>query len=98
MPALTFEPSVAPHPRVALCAQSGELLFYWIDAFDYEGTIFLFGRAKITDQYKTVSSCLVVNGVERNVFVLPRPFMLADADVRPAWRIPCLVLACLCGG
>jgi DNA polymerase alpha subunit A len=57
--------------------------FFWLDAYehyDQPGKIYLFGKVKVEDTKanvtsadpKFVSCCVVVNDVQRNLFVLPR--------------------------
>lgn len=73
-------------PTVA--GEDGEevLKFFWLDAFEAEnhkaGTIYLFGKVWNEASGTFVSSCVTVEGLERNLFVLPRALKLdRDGDV-----------------
>lgn len=50
----------------------GSMYMFWIDAYEKNGVVYLFGKvfSKSTGVY--TSCCVVVNGIERNLFVLPR--------------------------
>ncbi|KAJ1938565.1 DNA-directed DNA polymerase alpha catalytic subunit pol1, partial [Linderina macrospora] len=48
---------------------TGDLCMYWLDAFEKNGNIYLFGKTPANGSYQ--SCCVQVSGVERNVFVLP---------------------------
>jgi hypothetical protein len=62
----------------------GSMLMYWLDAYEDSwnspGDIYLFGRALLPDGKSTTSCCVKVNGVERNVFVLPREYSRDDEE------------------
>lgn len=54
-------------------------LFYWIDAIENLGTVYLLGKVyDKKNKKKYVSCCVTVNSVERNLFVLPRNRLLDD--------------------
>ena len=59
----------------------GSLKMYWIDAFERNGVVYLFGKVKKLIQKtlnkvdgKYVSCCASVNNIQRNLFILPRKF------------------------
>jgi len=60
-------------------AQGNRLKFFWLDFHEAGGTIYLFG--KVFDQLssKHVACCVIVEGMQRNLFVLPRP-TIVDED------------------
>jgi len=59
--------------------KNGEyFLFYWIDAMENQGTVYLLGKVYDKRNKKFVSCCLTVNNVMRNLFVLPRNYLLND--------------------
>ncbi|OMJ29321.1 DNA polymerase alpha catalytic subunit [Smittium culicis] len=45
---------------------------FWLDAFENNGTVYLFGKTPIKSSNQYLSTCIAVNGIERNLFVLPR--------------------------
>ena len=58
-------------------AEDGSLHFFWIDAYEDQfnapGTVYLFGKVRSAEAPGGFASCAVVlKGLERNVFVLPR--------------------------
>jgi len=53
-------------------------LFYWIDAMEKMGTVYLLGKVYDKKNKKFVSCCVTVNNVMRNLFVLPRDYLLDD--------------------
>lgn len=49
--------------------------FFWMDATESQGVIYLYGRIAVDEpggQRKFVSSCCVIHGNQRNLFVLPK--------------------------
>lgn len=58
--------------------ENGSLHMWWYDAYERKekGYVYLFGKVlnKTTDKY--VSCCVTVKNIERNLFVLPRPYEL----------------------
>ena len=62
-----------------LLDDNGELTLFWLDAreepWNCPGRIYLFGKALVpgtTDKF--VSCCVLVNNMERNLYVLPRSY------------------------
>ncbi|ORX75533.1 hypothetical protein BCR32DRAFT_210201 [Anaeromyces robustus] len=59
--------------------KNGEyFLFYWIDAMENMGTVYLLGKVYDKKNKKFISCCVTVNNIERNLFVLPRKFLLDE--------------------
>ena len=62
--------------------EDGSLHMYWLDAFEdpynAPGTVYLFGKVRSDDATGFSSCAVVVKGLERNVFVLPRERHLID--------------------
>ncbi|ORZ15507.1 DNA polymerase family B-domain-containing protein [Lobosporangium transversale] len=52
--------------------EDGTLRMYWIDACEVKGVVYLFGKVlqKATNTF--ISCCVVVQNMERNLYVLPR--------------------------
>ncbi|KAJ1969756.1 DNA-directed DNA polymerase alpha catalytic subunit pol1 [Dispira parvispora] len=56
------------------------LIMYWTDAFEKDGLVYLFGRAKASHGERYPSVCVKVTNLERNLYFLPREFKLDDKD------------------
>ena len=62
------------------------LPFFFLDAHEdiaHHGTVFLFGRVPVDAskvEGETVSACAVVSGMQRCMFVVPKPDVFDDAD------------------
>ncbi|KAJ3276787.1 DNA-directed DNA polymerase alpha catalytic subunit pol1 [Terramyces sp. JEL0728] len=52
------------------------LYMFWIDAFEKDGAVYLFGKVESNGTF--VSCCVQVKNIERNLFLLPRKFKLDD--------------------
>lgn len=67
---------VAPNVDSAIGAdvlnEDGSMYMFWIDAFERNGVIYLFGKVFSRGQAKNLSCCVAVHNVQRNLFVLPR--------------------------
>ncbi|KAI8892872.1 hypothetical protein BC833DRAFT_610404 [Globomyces pollinis-pini] len=59
----------------------GHLYFFWIDAFEKNGLIYLFGKILQKTSGKYISCCVTVQGMERNLFVLPRQRKVDANDI-----------------
>ncbi|CAG8521750.1 12867_t:CDS:10, partial [Dentiscutata heterogama] len=51
---------------------------FWIDAYEKQGNVHLFGKIFDKDANLYVSCCLIVKNIDRNIFVLPRQYKLDD--------------------
>ncbi|KND02063.1 DNA polymerase (pol2) [Spizellomyces punctatus DAOM BR117] len=58
--------------------EDGSLRMYWLDAFEKDGVVYLFGKVLKKKEGSYVSCCVIVNNMQRNVLVLPREKMLDD--------------------
>ena len=52
--------------------QDGSLRIFWLDHMEQDGAIHLVGKALDRATWKYVSTCVTVNGIQRNLFVKPR--------------------------
>lgn len=72
-PPKVVESSSAPvQTRVNAIESDGSLKFFWYDHVEVDGKVTLFGKVKDRDSGKFVSGSVVVEGIERCLFVLPR--------------------------
>ncbi|OMJ08240.1 DNA polymerase alpha catalytic subunit, partial [Smittium culicis] len=60
-------------------ADSESFDMFWLDAFENNGTVYLFGKTPIKSSNQYLSTCIAVNGIERNLFVLPRILPSAES-------------------
>ncbi|KAJ1956569.1 DNA-directed DNA polymerase alpha catalytic subunit pol1, partial [Linderina pennispora] len=65
----TSQPA-APSQTDVPALEKGDLCMYWLDAFEKNGKVYLFGKIQTAAGYQ--SCCVQVSGIMRNVFVLPR--------------------------
>ncbi|KAJ3189315.1 DNA-directed DNA polymerase alpha catalytic subunit pol1 [Gaertneriomyces sp. JEL0708] len=56
--------------------EDGSLRVYWIDAWENHGVVYVFGKVQTKTDGKYVSCCIIVNNVQRNIYVLPRERMV----------------------
>lgn len=60
--------------------------FFWLDHFEIQGTVHLFGKVWDRSSDRYVSCCVSVGGIERCIFLQPRDKMLVNghpSDVTP---------------
>jgi DNA polymerase alpha subunit A len=57
-----------------LMEDDGSIYMYWIDAFEKNGNVFLFGKVMHKETQTYVSCCINIKGIERNLFILPRTY------------------------
>ncbi|KAJ2789113.1 DNA-directed DNA polymerase alpha catalytic subunit pol1, partial [Coemansia guatemalensis] len=58
----------SPHTAPA----DGELMFFWLDMLEKNGTLYVIGKTPGGAGGELESCCVKVTGIERNVFLLPR--------------------------
>jgi DNA polymerase alpha subunit A len=60
--------------NITVLEDDGSLRMFWLDYADIHGKLFLIGKVldRTTSEKKYVSCCLTVEGLERNLFILPR--------------------------
>jgi DNA polymerase alpha subunit A len=51
----------------------GTLKLFWLDQMEMDGVVHMVGKVLDRNTGRYVSACLSVNGIERNLFVKPRP-------------------------
>lgn len=52
--------------------EDGSLHFYWLDYLENDGKVYFIGKVIDKETNGYVSCCVTVEGIERNLFVLPR--------------------------
>ncbi|KAI8978630.1 DNA polymerase family B-domain-containing protein [Pilobolus umbonatus] len=79
----TFAQSITKqeNSNIDILQSDGTLDMWWYDAYERldKGYVYLFGKVlnKVTNEY--ISCCVIVKNIERNLFVLPRPYYLDDS-------------------
>jgi DNA polymerase alpha subunit A len=58
--------------QISALEPDGSLRFYWLDYLEHEGKLYFVGKLKDKVSNAWVSCCVTVEGVQRNLFVLPR--------------------------
>ncbi|KAH7920526.1 hypothetical protein BV22DRAFT_1073766 [Leucogyrophana mollusca] len=60
--------------------EDGTLRLFWLDFLEHNGKLFLTGKVKDKASSTWVSACLAVEGLERNLFVLPRSLRVEQEE------------------
>lgn len=58
--------------NISALETDGSLRFFWLDYLEHEGKLYFIGKLKDKASGSWVSSCVTVENLERNLFVLPR--------------------------
>ncbi|KIJ54743.1 hypothetical protein M422DRAFT_24648 [Sphaerobolus stellatus SS14] len=69
---------------ITVLEEDGSLQFYWIDYLENDGKVYFIGKVKDKQTNGYVSCCVTVEGIERNLFVLPRDRRADDEDEIPS--------------
>ena len=72
----------------------GSFRFFWFDYLEHEGVLYFIGKTLDKNSNSYVSCCVAVTNLQRNLFVLPRPFQLDNEgfetdivpDMQAVWR------------
>lgn len=59
--------------------ENGSLHFYWLDYQEDNGVVHLVGKALDRQSGKYISACVTIQGIQRNLFVKPRPKRFSGA-------------------
>ncbi|KAG8857126.1 DNA-directed DNA polymerase alpha catalytic subunit pol1 [Serendipita sp. 411] len=72
--------------KVQATEEDGSIRMFWLDYLEVEGKVYLVGKVVDKATRHFVSACVVVEGMERNLFVLPRERRMEDGyetDIQP---------------
>ena len=58
--------------NVLAVEEDGSLRFYWIDYLELDGKVYFVGKVLDKQTNRYVSCCVTVEGLERNLYILPR--------------------------
>jgi DNA polymerase alpha subunit A len=90
-PLSTATTSATSSSKISALESDGSLRFFWLDYLEHEGRLFFIGKVKDKASGDWLSCCISVEGIQRNLFVLPREKQveqdedgqLCDTDVVP---------------
>ena len=71
-PLNTSSTSFGNNSNVSALEPDGSLRFFWLDYLENDGKLYFIGKLKDKDSGAWVSCCVTVEGLQRNLFVLPR--------------------------
>jgi DNA polymerase alpha subunit A len=90
---LSASSSAVTSHKIAALEPDGSLRFYWLDYLEHEGKIYFIGKLKDKMSGSWVSCCVTIEGLQRNLFVLPREKrveedegQLYDTDIIPEMK------------
>ena len=69
---LSSNSTSAKPTQISALEPDGSLRFYWLDYLEHEGKLYFVGKLKDKVSNVWVSCCVTVEGIQRNLFVLPR--------------------------
>ena len=58
----------------------GSLRMFWLDYLEHGGKLYLIGKVKDKTSNTWASACLSIQGMQRNLFVLPRPLRVVQEE------------------
>ncbi|KAI9099252.1 DNA polymerase family B-domain-containing protein [Phlyctochytrium arcticum] len=64
--------------RADILEADGSLRMFWFDAMEKDGVVYLFGKVLNRRDGSYISTCAVVQNIQRNLFILPREYVLDD--------------------
>ena len=80
-------PSNLPSSKVRALEEDGTLRFFWFDYQEQGGIVCLVGKVLDKSTGRYVSACVSIQGIQRNLFVLPRPRQMDgeyETDITPS--------------
>ena len=63
---------------ISALEEDGSFRFFWLDYLEHEGVLYFIGKTLDKNTKSYVSCCVTVTNLQRNLFVLPRPYQLDD--------------------
>ncbi|KAK7051399.1 DNA-directed DNA polymerase alpha catalytic subunit pol1 [Paramarasmius palmivorus] len=66
--------------NISALEEDGSLRFYWLDYLEHEGHLYFIGKLKDKTSGAWVSCSVTVEGLERNLFVLPRQKRVEEGE------------------
>ena len=66
--------------QISALEADGSLRFYWLDYLELDGKLYFVGKLKDKVSNAWVSCCVTVEGIQRNLFVLPREHRVEEDE------------------
>jgi len=63
---------------ISALEDDGSFRFFWLDYLEHEGVLYFVGKMLDKNTNSYVSCCVTVANLQRNLFILPRPFQLDE--------------------
>lgn len=60
--------------------EDGNLHMFWLDYLEHSGKLYLIGKVKDKTSNTWASACLSIQGIQRNLFILPRPLRVVQDE------------------
>ncbi|KIJ65181.1 hypothetical protein HYDPIDRAFT_27902 [Hydnomerulius pinastri MD-312] len=72
--------SSASKTSINALEDDGTLKMFWLDYLEHGGKLYLIGKVKDKASNTWASACLAIQGIQRNLFVLPRPLRVVQEE------------------
>lgn len=79
-PSAKASSSTLPASKISALEPDGSLRFFWLDYLEDSGKVYFIGKLKDKNSGTWVSCTITVEGIQRNVFFLPRKRMVEEDD------------------
>ncbi|KAF9219738.1 hypothetical protein BS17DRAFT_760418 [Gyrodon lividus] len=73
-------PAFSSKTSINALEDNGTLHMFWLDYLEHGGKLYLIGKVKDKTSNTWVSACLAIQGIQRNLFVLPRPLRVFQEE------------------
>ncbi|KAH0836440.1 putative DNA polymerase alpha subunit [Lanmaoa asiatica] len=77
---LGSKPAFSSKTSVNALEDDGSLHMFWLDHLEHGGKLYLIGKVKDKTSDTWASACLSIQGIQRNLFVLPRPLRVVQDE------------------
>ena len=77
---LGSKPAFSSKASVNALEDDGSLRMFWLDYLENSGKLYLIGKVKDKTSDTWSSACLSVQGIQRNLFLLPRPLRVVQEE------------------
>jgi DNA polymerase alpha subunit A len=70
---MTLKPNTSANTKSSnVLEKNGDFHFYWLDYLEVDGNIYFTGKTRDKQQGIWLSCCVIVESIERNLFIFPR--------------------------
>ncbi|KAF8552703.1 hypothetical protein OG21DRAFT_1511107 [Imleria badia] len=77
---LGSKPAFSSKTSINALEDDGNLHMFWLDYLEHGGKLYLIGKVKDKSSNTWASACLSIQGMQRNLFVLPRPLRVVQDE------------------